>query len=338
MPVPILFIGVAAATGSLGVGKSIKAGIDASNASRINKDANEIVQGATEWINAQRAACGHSLQHLGEEKLYVLNSSMVQFLDAFTKIKNVDFRDSVGLDELKKFHMDEKEFEEMKTMVNFAGSVAGGAAAGTASGALVAFGAYGAAQALAVASTGTAIASLSGAAATNATLAFFGGGSLAAGGLGMAGGTAVLGGLVAGPALMVVGFVAGAAAKKNLEQAYTNRNEAIQIAEQLSAAALQCASIRRRTYMFYNLLARLDAYFVPLIYKMEDILKAEGEDYRNYTSGSKKAIASCASIAVTIKSVLDTPLLTDDGLLTVESETAVTSAEEKLVKIDKVNC
>ena len=45
------------------------------------------------------------------------------------------------------------------------------------------------------ASTGTSIASLSGAAATNATLAFFGGGSLAAGGLGMAGGTAVLGGL-----------------------------------------------------------------------------------------------------------------------------------------------
>ena len=337
MPVPILFIGVAAVTGSFGVGKSIKAGIDASDAAKINKSANEIVQGATEWVNAQRLACGHSLQHLGEEKLFVLNSSMVQFLDAFTKIKNVDFRDSVGLDELKKFRMDEIQFEELKTMVNFAGNVAGGAIAGTAGGALVAFGAYGAAQALAVASTGTAIASLSGAAATNATLAFFGGGSLAAGGLGMAGGTAVLGGLVAGPALMVVGIVAGAAAKKNLEQAYTNRNEAIQIAEQLSAASLQCASIRRRTYMYYNLLARLDAYFVPLIYGMEDILKEEGDDYRNYSLQSKKKIASCASIAVTIKSVLDTPLLTDDGLLTVESETAITSAEETLVKIDEEN-
>ena len=44
-------------------------------------------------------------------------------------------------------------------------------------GALTAFEAYGAAGALATASTGTAIASLSGAAATNATLAFFGGAS-----------------------------------------------------------------------------------------------------------------------------------------------------------------
>ena len=43
-----------------------------------------------------------------------------------------------------------------------------------------------------VASTGTAISTLSGAAATNATLAWFGGGSLAAGGLGAAGGAVVL--------------------------------------------------------------------------------------------------------------------------------------------------
>ena len=64
------------------------------------------------------------------------------------------------------------------------------------------------ASTFAAASTGTAIATLSGAAATNATLAFFGGGSLAAGGLGMAGGTAVLGGLVAGPALCVIDYSA----------------------------------------------------------------------------------------------------------------------------------
>lgn len=326
MPLPLLFIGVAAVMGSAGVGKSIKAGMDASEAQKINKSANEIVQESTDWINAQRSACGKSLSRLGEEKLFVLNSSVTEFLDTFTKIKNVDFRESEGLDEVKKLHIDEKDFVELRAMVNFAGSVAGGAVAGTAGGALVAFGAYGAAQALAFASTGTAIASLSGAAATNATLAFFGGGSLAAGGLGMAGGAAVLGGLVAGPALMIVGFVAGAAAKKNLEKAYTNREEAIRMAEELRNGALQCEMIRRRTYMFYNLLARLDAHFLPLVYKLEDIIKEEGDDYRQYKTESKKVVASCASIAVTIKSVLDTPLLTEDGILTEESERIVGSA------------
>ena len=44
MPLPLLFIGIAAATGGLGVGKTIKAGIDANNAKKINKNANEIVR------------------------------------------------------------------------------------------------------------------------------------------------------------------------------------------------------------------------------------------------------------------------------------------------------
>lgn len=51
------------------------------------------------------------------------------------------------------------------------------------------------------ASTGTALSSLSGAAYWSATLAAFGGGSLAAGGFGMAGGAIVLGGLFAVPAI-----------------------------------------------------------------------------------------------------------------------------------------
>ena len=325
MPIPLLFIGVAVATGGLGIGKSIKAGVDASTAKDINRDANELVEEASSLLDRQRTACGDSLTHLGEQKIFVLNNSVSDFLDTFTKIKNVDFRDSEGLEELKKMHIDEYSFDDMRELVNFAGGLAGGAAAGTAGGALAAFGAFGAAQALAAASTGTAISTLSGAAATNATLAFFGGGSLAAGGLGMAGGAAILGGLVAGPALLVMGFVAGGVAKKNLEKAYTNQAEAIKIAEELDTASLQCETIRRRTYMFYNLLARLDSYFVPLIFKMQDIVKTEGDDYSMYSPKSKKAIASCASVAVSIKSVLDTPILTDDGLLTEESgETAKT--------------
>jgi len=334
MPIPLLFIGIAAATGGLGIGKGVKAGVDVSRASKINRSANELVEESVDMLERQRKACETSLRWLGEEKLFILNNTMAEFLESFTKIKNVDFRDSVGLDELKDLHIDEKDFDELKDLVTFAGKVAGGAVAGTAGGALVAFGAYGAAQALACASTGTAIASLSGAAATNATLAFFGGGSLAAGGMGMAGGAVVLGGLVAGPALMVFGFVAGAAAKKNLEKAYTNRAEALQIAEQLDTMSKQCEAIRRRTYMFYNLLARLDTKFLPLIYKMEDILRSEGDDYRTYTPESKKAIASCASVAVSIKGVLDTPMLTDEGLLTDESAEIVKTTEETLSRIN----
>lgn len=330
MPLPLLFIGLAAATGSVGVGKTVKAGLDSSAASNMNKNANQLVEDATAQLNKQREACGRALRVLGEEKLYVLNNSVKQFLDAFTRIKNVDFTDSTGLEELKKLHVDERAFTELKFMVNYAVSIAGGAAAGTAGGALVAFGAYSAAKTFALASTGTAIKSLAGIAAKNATLAFFGGGSLATGGIGMAGGAFVLGSFVAGPALMVMGFVVGDAARKNLEKARTNLAEAERIAGELNTAALQCEVIRRRTYMFYNLLARLDARFMPLLYRMEDILQNEGDDYRQYSPESKKTVAACAGIAVTIKYVLDTPLLTDDGLLTPESEQTVIAVQEQM--------
>ena len=79
--------------------------------------------------------------------------------------------------------------------------------------------------------------------------------------------------------------------------------------------------------MVFNLLARLDSYFMPLIHRMGDIVKIEGDDYSQYSAESKTVIASCASVAVSIKSVLDTPLLTDDGLLTDASEETTTNIE-----------
>lgn len=87
------------------------------------------------------------------------------------------------------------------------GAAAGGAA-GAAVGGAAAYGAFTAAALFGTASTGTAISTLSGVAATNATLAFLGGGTLAAGGAGMAGGTLLLTGMVAAPAaaLAAAGF------------------------------------------------------------------------------------------------------------------------------------
>lgn len=333
MPLPLVFIGIAMATGVAGAGKAVKAGLDTYDAKHINQSANQVVSESTTMLNTQREACSEALRKLGEEKIFLLNGNMTQFLDTFMKLKNVDFRETEGLSELSKLHIDQQDFVELKELCNFAASLAGGSVAGTAWGVAAAFGAYKAAGLLAYASTGTAIASLNGAAAANATMAFFGGGSLAAGGLGMSGGMMVLGGLVAGPALLVMGLVAGDAAKKNLEQAKTNQLEAIQLAEQLDTASKQCEAIRRRTYMLYNLLARLDTYFMPSIYKMEDIVKTEGEDYSRFTAESKKAIAACVSIAVSIKAVLDTQLLTDDGLLTDASAGIVVDTEAFVNKL-----
>lgn len=333
MPIPLFFIGAAIATGVIGGSKTVKAAVDNNTATRINTRANENVEAAKDKLNLQRQLVSTSLEELGKQKLDVLNHDVMDFIHAFEQIKNVDFQSSVGLEELKNLHIDQNTFEELKELGNFAIEVAGGITAGAVGGALTALGAYGAAATFASASTGTAIATLSGAAATNATLAFFGGGALAAGGLGMAGGMVVLGGLVAGPALLVMGLITGAKSQEKLENALANKAQADEIVESLEAASFQCSAIRRRTYMFYNLLAHMDSIFMPQIWNMQDIIQAEGTDYREYKPESKKMIAMAASTACTIKSILDTPILTEDGELT-ESSEKLTGEIGKLIYVN----
>lgn len=332
MALPLLFIGAAVATGAVGGTKTIKAVSDNSKAGQINEIANQSIENARDELDRQRKEVGAALESLGKEKLTILNCSVTDFVTTFEKIKNIDFQSSIGLEELKNLHIDQNTFQELKELGSFAIGVAGGAAAGVAGGALTAVGAYGAAMTFASASTGTAISALSGAAATNATLAFFGGGSLASGGLGMAGGMYVLGGLVAGPALMVMGMITEAQSKEKLEKALSNKAQADEIVESLNAASVQCSAIRRRTYMFYNLLAHLDALFLPKVWKMQDIVETEGIDYRAYTLESKKAIAAAASTACTIKAVLDTPILTPEGELTEASENVTKEIGDRIYK------
>ena len=332
MALPLLFIGAAVATGAVGGTKTIKAVSDNSKAGQINEIANQSIENARDQLDRQRKEVGAALESLGKEKLTILNRNVTDFVTTFEKIKNIDFQSSIGLEELKNLHIDQNTFHELKELGNFALGVAGGAAAGVAGGALTAVGAYGAAMTFATASTGTAISTLSGAAATNATLAFFGGGSLATGGLGMAGGMYVLGGLVAGPALMVMGMITEAKSKEKLEKALSNKAQADEIVESLNAASVQCSAIRRRTYMFFNLLAHLDALFLPQVWKMQDIVENEGVDYRAYTLESKKAIAAAASTACTIKAVLDTPILTPEGELTETSENVTKEIGDRIYK------
>ena len=195
-------------------------------------------------------------------------------------MNHIELAASSGLNELQKLVLDKKSFSDLKDLQGMASSLAGG----------LAFGVYGAAGVLATASTGTAIASLSGVAATNATLAFFWGGSLAAGGLGMAGGTAVLGGLVAGPALAVLGVVMGAKASKNLEAANENRAKAKEFEEEMKTAIDLCNAIRRRSAMFNRFLIRLQTVLDPMIYQMTEIIKKRGTDFRYFTDEEKKLL------------------------------------------------
>ncbi|MFT8871617.1 MAG: hypothetical protein ABF868_04920 [Sporolactobacillus sp.] len=318
MPIPFLLVGIGAAV--LGAGKSVKAGFDQKDANETNKQAQYLITTSTEQVNEFRKRSGDAITNLGKEKIKVLEQSIKPFVYAFEQLHNVEISNSVGLEELQKFSIDKQAFEQLKEMQTMASSIVSVVASGAAIGAITAFGAYGGAMAFGAASTGTAIASLSGVAATNATLAFLGGGALSVGGMGIAGGTMVLGGLVAGPALAVMGFVVGAKASANKDKAYSNLAQAKEYQEEMKTVKVVCKNIRRRAAMFERLIIKLNAIFEPLVYSLEQIIVSSGTDYSIYTLKQKNTVASAMSIAGAIKAVLDTPILTEDGKLTNRSK------------------
>jgi hypothetical protein len=98
------------------------------------------------------------------------------------------------------------------TLSSYGNLVVVGGGVGLGVGSAVAVGSWAAVSALGTASTGIAIASLHGVAATNAILASLGHGALAAGGAGMLGGKLALGGIVLLPAAAIMGVMAHAKA------------------------------------------------------------------------------------------------------------------------------
>lgn len=329
MPIPFLFIAAGLGTAALGIGKGVKAGIDQKDANETNELARDTVKEATEKARISRENSSKAIENLGAKKLWILDYSVASFIDLFSQLHNVELEESVGMDELKKFRIDKQSFEELKQMSSMASSIAGGVAGGAAAGALAAIGAYSGVMTLgACATTGTAIATLSGAAATNATLAFLGGGALSIGGLGMAGGTMVLGGLVAGPALAVMGFVVGAKASANKDTAYANLDKSLEYEEEVKTVQVLCKAIRMRATLFTRLLIKLDAILAPLIDSLSHIIETSGTDFSQYTKEEKAVVAANLSLVKAIKAILDTPILTEDGALTKESESIAAPIQE----------
>lgn len=149
----------------------------------------------------------------------------------------------------------------------------------------------------------------------------------------LAGGTAVLGGLVAGPALAVLGVIMDAKASKNLEAAYSNLAKANEFEEEMKTAVDLCNGIRRLSAMFNRFLIRIQTFFDPLVYEMSEIINQRGTDFREFSDDEKKVVASAMSMAGAIKAVLDTPILDEDGNLTRESGMIIEETQKKVEAI-----
>lgn len=333
--VPIILGGLAATTAGIGVKKGYDAIQDSGEAKRLNRRAEEVFEESQKSLDDQRKKTNIDIKEFGEYKIEIFNSVLLKYFNIFEKIKNIEFENSVFKDD--DFVVDMKEFEKLKTDVLNIKSLLGGGVTSLGAGALAGFGAYGGVGLLATASTGTAISTLSGAAATNATLAWLGGGSLASGGLGIAGGTMVLGGLVAGPALAVAGWVMASSAEKAKNDAYTNLNKARAIEESNKTIILQLEKVSKLSDRLKNTIEKLVFYFNTMINNL-DALVTKNDNYKTYDEKEKTLVHHSLLMAQSIKNLISVPLMDEKGEIEIEARKTRRKAErmlEKIIEIDE---
>lgn len=223
MPLPFILGGLAVAAAATGVKKGYDGYQDKSRADDIVKAAKYRYNIALADLNEANEKTEKRLEELGELQLtigkdfYEFKTVAENLLDQINHTRKNQEDLKVSLPQYKINQINALAINS----VSYLGKVVGGAVGGGAA----AFAAYCGTMALGAASTGTAISSLSGVAAYNATMAALGGGSLAAGGFGMAGGAVVLGGVVAAPIIAVAGWAFASHAEDALSKAYDIRKD-----------------------------------------------------------------------------------------------------------------
>ena len=206
MPLP-LFLGIGAAiAGVTGVGTAVHGGVKMKDANDTMKAAQSRQQANIARFEKWNKLTNESMDKLGALELEILHSFSA-FSEVIEKIQNRPEFAAYSKDGVELPEYDGETLRQVSVGAGVLLGGLGGAALGTAGGFAAAGATTAAVMALGTASTGTAIASLSGVAATNATLAALGGGAIAAGGGGMALGSTILGATTLGVGLLIGGII-----------------------------------------------------------------------------------------------------------------------------------
>lgn len=118
MPIPFLLAGLGVAAGVLGAGGHLSAKETNENAQRISQEAQDLYNNAKESLEQAQNKTEKELLKLGTVKKHTLDTSMNQFLNAFEKVKDIQFIESTGINEISKFTIDQQEAIELRKKQN----------------------------------------------------------------------------------------------------------------------------------------------------------------------------------------------------------------------------
>lgn len=299
MPLP-LFLGIGAAVaGAVGAGTGIHGAVKMKGANDTMKAAQAKAARCNEIFESKNAETTKTMDELGKKELEILQS-FGEFSRLFEMIHNKPEFKTYSHDGVTLPKYNPEEIKEVSIGAGVLLGGIGGAALGTAGGFAAAGATTAAVMALGTASTGTAIASLSGVAATNATLAALGGGAIAAGGGGMALGTTMLGAATLGAGLMVGGIIfniVGSSLSNKAEEAW---QQAVQAEEQVQNISTYLDTLKAASIKYTAAITSVDTVYRKHLAMLSYIVEIQKKDDWNLFTSEEKTVTENTVLLVNL--------------------------------------
>lgn len=310
--IPLIIGGVSLIAGAVGAKKGYDGVQDLNEANKKAKEAEEKFKKKQQELEKSRQQTQKQAQNYGNFILITKRNVIQQFILFLQAINNKGEQEKYT-HLLQEIGITNIQLQEYQADVTSAVEILGAVGSSVGAGAAASFGTLGMVGLLGTASTGTSIAVLGGAAAKSATLAWLGGGSLAAGGFGMAGGTAVLGGIAIAPAILIGGFFLASKGEKAKTKAEEFCAEVdVEISKMTSVESF-LSSLSQRISELHYLVEKMSKR------AMNSLSQLEPTTFSLENQTHISLFQQTASLVQALSDVTKTSILNESGSLSVES-------------------
>lgn len=251
------------------------------------------------------------MENLGSLELEVCES-FERFADLIERVKNrPEFEEiSTGSFDIPRYSA--QELRDVSVAASLVIGAIGGAGTGAVTGVVAAVAAKGAIAAVCVASTGTSIATLHGIAATNAILAVLGGGTLAAGGGGIALGATVLSAATAGIGILIGGIVFNLVGSSLSGQVDEAREQMLEAERQIDPICKYLGKLKTLATRYHKCLRRVYDIYLEHMDRFSCIVCDEGRtDWYGFTDEEKLSFENLVLLTGVLYGMCKTNLVID---------------------------
>ncbi|WQY71867.1 sortase [Helicobacter pylori] len=306
MPLPFILAGVALATAGYGVKKGIDV-LDADcEADEFIKKAEVLKEEATKRLESAQSDCKLAFARFGEKKLRVLSHSVPNFLDHFHRLKRSTITiKGINMQDIQRQVSDARNLPNQLNANGIDGDSAPGVIAGCV-----------------------------GLGASSFTTGAILGGGLAASGLA---GMTVIGGLVAGPALAILGALSADEMEKKRDDAKAYCSQVEAAVKKADAMIDNLQAVRKMADLFTRQITKIDVLFFSLSQDAIATMKKHNYNVSRYNQKEKDQLSVTVSTLFSLSAFLKVPIMDEHQKLTEKAKNALILMRKQMDSLENGN-